>query len=314
MERRNATGRAHSWAEKHTETPQSASSVCLPITHQLLKFKPIRKYYFVFYSAVIKILDKRRNKSTSKSLFRQLKTCGFWKHLHHSCFFSSVCKTIITWHQNLSWGKARSQSRSSAMNLARSKNSSTKAGSLTTGGGLYSTKDRSALISGCCRKPKHCIKTRDQVAGMPSSHLHCWISGNWQKNYTIIQSVIQFSGNFPFSNTQIKNSVSSQPYFSAVFSDLHNSADDVTCTLLTKPCKATLPHLQTKQHQLEIMPLKCCLRPLFPLSWFSNNIPKSQTNMTTKYREETLCYPSQEILNSLPKSPHPNMRIVLHNK
>lgn len=35
------------------------------------------------------------------------------------------------------------------MNLALSKNSSTKAGSLARGGGLYSTKDRSAFISGC---------------------------------------------------------------------------------------------------------------------------------------------------------------------
>lgn len=35
--------------------------------------------------------------------------------------------------------------------------------------------------------------------------------------------------------------------------------------------------------------------------------------MTTKYREETLCYPSQELLNSLPKSPSPKMRIMLHN-
>lgn len=108
-----------------------------------------------------------------KSLRKRLKVCGFYKHVDHSGFFFSVHKIIITWHQNLSWGKARSQFRSSAMNFARSKNSSTKAGSLTTGGGLYSTKDRSAFISGCCRKPKHCIKTTDQVAGMPSSHLHC---------------------------------------------------------------------------------------------------------------------------------------------
>lgn len=149
-------------------------------------------------------------------------------------FFSSVHQTIITWHQNLSWGKARSQSRSSAMNFARSKNSSTKAGSLTTGGGLYSTKDRSAFISGCCRKPKHCIKTRDQVAGMPSYHLHCWMFGNGQKNDTIIQFVIQFSVTSHSLILKGSRLVSSQPYFSAVFSDLHNSADDVTCILLTE--------------------------------------------------------------------------------
>lgn len=171
--------------------------------------------FFAFYGPVIKILGKWCNKH--QSLWRQLKTCGSWKHLCHSCFFSSVHQTIITWHQNLSWGKARSQSRSSAMNFARSKNSSTKAGSLTTGGGLYSTKDRSAFISGCCRKPKDCIKTRDQVAGMPSYHLHCWTFGNGQKNDTIIQFVIQFSVTSHSLILKGSRLVSSQPYFSGYF-------------------------------------------------------------------------------------------------
>lgn len=136
-----------------------------------------------------------------KSLRKWFKVHGFYKRLDCSCFFSSVHKTIITWHQNLSWGKARSQFRSSAMNFARSKNSSTKAGSLTTGGGLYSTKDRSAFISGRCRKPKHGIKNTDRVTGMPSYHLHC--SLNCRKptqNSTLVQFDIQFPGNFSFSN------------------------------------------------------------------------------------------------------------------
>lgn len=139
--------------------------------------------------------------STYKSLWKRFKVHGFYKHLDCSCFFSSVHKTVITWHQNLSWGKARSQFRSSAMNFARSKNSSTKAGSLTTGGGLYSTKDRSALISGCCGKPERWIKTTDQVTGTLGYHSRR--SLNFRKptqNYTVIQSDIRFPGNFPFSN------------------------------------------------------------------------------------------------------------------
>lgn len=171
--------------------------------------------------------------SISEASWKGFQAGGSTKHLGCSCFFISVHKPILTWHQNFSWGKARSQLRSSEMNFARSRNSSTKAGSLVAGGGLYSTKDRSALISGCCRKPKHCLKTREQGRGTPRYHVLCSLTARKPK-LTLTHLTFRSLVTSHSVSSQGSRAVALHLYLSVSSSGLQNVVDVVPCSLLTR--------------------------------------------------------------------------------
>lgn len=188
--------------------------------------------FFAFYGAVIKILGKWCNKH--QSLWRQFKTCGSWKHLCHSCFSPASTKQLLPGTKTYHEAKPEASPDHLQWILLAPRTLPLRQGLWQQVAVCIAQKTDLLLFLGAAGSQNTVLKPETKWQECPVTICTAECLETDRKNDTIIQFVIQFSVTSHSLILKGSRLVSSQPYFSAVFSDLHNSADDVTCTLLTE--------------------------------------------------------------------------------